>query len=165
MAKRSTYDFSKEQQGAYIVHVIDRENDINYSYVGSGYLKDRISGNQSKLRRNKHENPILQEAYNKFQNCYIEVPDDYICKSKKEARELEDELIKHFKMVDGYIVCNDAKPHVEKQYKRVLDPEKVSEIKVLLAEEKLKQYEIAAMYGVEPAEISKIKTGRRWTNV
>jgi len=165
MGRKSTANYSKEQQGAYVVHVVNKENDINYVYVGSGFLADRVSGNPSKLRRNQHENPTLQEAYNKFLNCYVEVSDDYICNNKKEARELEDEVIKHFKMVDGVIVCNDAKPHVEKQYKRVLDAEKVCEIRILIEEGKLKQYEIAAMYGVEPAEISKIKTGRRWVNV
>lgn len=155
----------KEAEGVYCVHVVDREKDINFVYFGSGHLASRISGNKSKLRRNCHDNPILQQAYNKFQNCYVETIAT-LCPDKETARKIEKEHIEYFKLLDGVIVCNDdSRIYVEKDFKQILTPDQVKEIRILLDEERLTQKEIGQRYGVGAAQISKIKTGRAHAGV
>lgn len=49
-----------------------------------------------------------------------------------------------------------------KQTRAKLTEKEVSEIRDLLKSKFFKQYEIAGIYGVQPKQISKIKTGRAW---
>ncbi|MCF8020987.1 MAG: hypothetical protein K9L62_16535 [Vallitaleaceae bacterium] len=157
----------RTNQGAYAVHVVDEVNDINYIYIGSGFLGDRVSGNVSKLKRVGHANKKLQDAYNKFGNVKVEILDviDRCENEKIVARESEADWIKHFRRVDGVVVCNTDKPTVTSEpYARKLDEYKVREIKARLTSgEKLK--DIANYYGVKVALISKIKTGLRWAYI
>ncbi|MBU3216663.1 hypothetical protein LL033_17355 [Clostridium estertheticum] len=152
----------REKQGVYAVH-INLEN-ISYVYLGSGKLADRISGNISKLKRNVHANPTLQEAYNIVGECKIEVLG--VCESIEEARAAEQDLINFYKKLEDVVVCNKYKAvTMEKPYKRVLDVEKVKEIKTLIAEGIMKINDIALAYGVKACTITKIKHGYRWSNV
>lgn len=151
----------RKSQGVYAVHVV--ENDVNYVYIGSGLLGDRVSGNPSKLRRNKHDNKQLQEVYNRVLDCKVEILQ--VCKTKEEARELENDYVEYYKRLEGVVVCNQYPAVTTKEYRVVLNKEKVIEIKHLLQEEKMKNKEIAELYGVTDSVISKIKTGLRWASV
>lgn len=152
----------REKQGIYAVHIV--EGKVNYVYIGSGKLADRISGNISKLSRNVHANPKLQEAYNIVGECKIEVLG--VCESIEEARAAEQDLIDFYKKLEDVVVCNKYKAvTMEKPYKRMLDIEKVKEIKTLIAAGTTKMKDIALMYGVKDSLISKIKNGYRWSNV
>ncbi len=151
----------RDNQGVYAVHVIVEE--VNYVYIGSGKLGDRVVGNGGKLRRNTHANKLLQEKYNIVKELKIEILD--ICKCSEEARELENFWMEYYRKLDGVVVCNKYKSVNTKKYELKLDVEKVLEIKQLLAEGKMKGKEIAELYGVHQCEISKIKMGKRWANV
>jgi len=162
------YDKSmRTNQGAYAVHVVDEANDINYIYIGSGFLGDRKSGNISKVQLGNHDNKKLQAAYNKFGNVKVEILDviDRCENEKILAIESEGVWIKHFRRVDGFVVCNTDKPTVTSEpYARKLDEGKVRVIKVRLVNGD-KPKDIADDYGVKVAMISKINTGLRWANV
>lgn len=54
---------------------------------------------------------------------------------------------------------------MSKEYKIVLNKHSVTEIKLLLAEGKTSNNAIAEIYGVNACEISKIKTGSKWSSV
>ncbi|MBW9154875.1 hypothetical protein [Clostridium tagluense] len=152
----------RESQGVYAVHVI--ENEVNYVYIGSGKIGDRLSGNISKLKRNVHANKQLQTIYNKIGECKIEVLD--YAEDEIEARGLENDYIDYYRKIEGAVVLNKAKAVVIfKSYKKILNVESVKEIKKLLQEGKLKQSVIAEMFNVKQCQISKIKTGLRWDSV
>jgi ABC-type iron transport system FetAB ATPase subunit len=151
----------RESQGVYAVHVI--ENEVNYVLIGSGLLGDRISGNPSKLRKNKHDCKELQKIYNRVNNVRMEILQ--VCESKEEARALENDYMEYYRRIEGVVVLNKYPAVVmEKEYKLVLDEEKVREIKLLLKDGK-RNKDIAILYGVTDSVISKIKTGLRWGNV
>lgn len=153
----------RREQGVYAVHVVDGDSDVNYVYIGSGFLGDRVVGNTSKLRRNVHSNRELQEMYNKFGNVKVEVLE--VCSSKKEAREVENDYIEYFKMLDGVVVCNKYVAYVPtKKYKRKLNENDVIDIHEMLNEGK-RNSEIAKQYDVDPSTISRIKNGIRWQSV
>lgn len=146
----------KNKQGVYAVWVGD------FVYIGSGNLGDRISGNNSKLKRGVHANKKLQQAYNKIQDIKIEVLD--LCKDKEEARSLENTWIKHFKRIDDVIVCNRYNAYVSKEYKRKLNENDVVEIKKML-DEGVKNKDIAEKFNVHTTMISRIKTKKRYSNI
>lgn len=137
----------------------------DYVLIGSGKA-ERLQGNPSKLRRNKHDTPQLQEAYNRIKDVRVELL--AICNSDIEAREIEQDYINHFKMIDDVIVCNirPAKngptSSAYNKYKR-LTREDVIEIKKLLEEYSNKQ--LADMFNCSTNTISKIRTGARWNYV
>lgn len=150
------------KQGVYAVHVLD-DKDVNYIYIGSGFLDDRLGGNLNKLKRGVHENRQLQEAYNKYKNEYVELLE--VCDSIEEARDLENDYIGHFKKIEGFIVCNKRMAVVhKKQYKRTLNESDVIDIQKLIAEGE-RNKDIAKIYNVDPSTISRIKTGVRWPGV
>ena len=147
-----------KKQIVYAVHVGD------YVYIGSG-KHERLSGNISKVKRGKHDNKQLQEAYNNTLDVKLEILESNI-ETEEEARDLENDYVTYYKRIEDVIVCNKYKAvTMKKQYKRVLNEEKVIEIKMLLAEGKMKNKEIAIIYGVTDSVISKIKTGLRWSSV
>lgn len=151
----------RNEQGVY--NVIINDGDTMYCYLGSGFLYDRVSGNCSKLHRGVHSNKALQDAYNRTKNCKVEVLE--VCDGMKEARIAENEYIKHFSRIDDVVVCNKYPAVVnQKPYKRMLDENKVKEIKVLLADGK-RIKDVAVLYGVSGTLISRIKHGVRWGSV
>jgi len=152
----------RESQGVYACHVIDVE--INYVQIGSGLLGDRMSGNPSKLKMNKHDCKELQKIYNKVRVCRMEILE--VCDSIGEARGKENDYMDYYRRIEGVVVFNKYPAVVmEKPYKRVLNEEKVLEIKILLNEKIMKNKDIAIIYGVTDSVISKIKTGLRWSKV
>jgi hypothetical protein len=152
----------RKKQGVYAVHV--NLGKIDYVYIGSGKLGDRISGNVSKLKRNVHANKQLQNAYNQIRDCKVEVLQ--VCETKEEARELENDYIDYYSKIEGVVICNVYNAYcIQKQYQQKLDVKKVKEIKELLVNGKLQNKKIAEMYNVDPSVISKIKTGLRWASV
>ncbi len=150
----------RNEQGVYAVIVTDKNTDTDYMYIGSGKLGDRISGNASKLRRGVHENRELQAAYNSFNNVKCDILQ--VCVDEESARDTENEYIEYFKKVDGVIICNKYKAVTSQPYRIKLDEDKVRQIRQLIADGKSNK-EIAEYYGVANCEISKIKTGLRWT--
>ena len=136
-----------------------------YVYVGSGKA-ERLSGNCSKLRRNVHSNPTLQEAYNKTQDVRVELL--AICSDDIIAREEEQKFIEHFNMIDNVIVCNKRKASngatskAYNKYKR-LCREDVAKIKALLGEYSVKQ--LAEQFNCSINTIYKIRCGYRWQNI
>jgi len=149
-------------QGVYACHVIIGE--INYIQIGSGVLGDRMSGNPSKLKRGVHDCKQLQAMYNKVGECKMEILE--ICESIEEARDKENDYMNFYRRIEGVVVCNKYKAvTMEREYKRVLNEEKVKEIKILLSEGKIKNKDIAIIYGVKECTISKIKNGSSWSSV
>ncbi|MBZ9635517.1 hypothetical protein [Clostridium sp. FP1] len=145
------------KQIVYAVHVGD------YIYVGSGKY-ERLSGNISKVKRGVHSNKQFQDAYNSILDIKLEILESNI-DTDVEARDLENEWMQHYRQIEGVIVCNIAKAVVTtKEYKLILDEEKVIKIKLLLKEGK-RNKDIAEIYGVKDCTISKIKTGLLWANV
>ena len=148
-------------QGVYVVTV--RANDKTYVYVGSGNVADRITGNKSKLKKNKHDNKTLQNAYNISKECSVSVLE--FCDSKEEARIRESDWIDYCKKLDNIVLCNKAKPVInQKEYKYVLSSDDVVAIKQLI-NEGYKNKEIATLVDVNYSMISNIRNGRRWANV
>ncbi len=159
---RTFKDLTKEEkvsQGVYAVHIVDC--DINYVVVGSGFLGTRMSGNASKLRRGVHDNSRLQNLYNKEgTKCFVEALDTLL-ETKEYARELESKYVNYMKSLDGVVVLNDdSKLYVEKDFKQILKPDDVREIRKLIAEDKLTQKAIGNLYGVGAAQIHRIKIGK-----
>lgn len=159
MIKDKLKEIGLREQGVYVVWT---GRDYSYCYIGSGFLHDRISGNGSKLRNGTHANKMLQEAFNETGEHKIEILE--VCKSKEEAREMENIYIEHYKMLDDVVVCNKAKANVNKLYKRVLTEDDVRVIKEMI-EEDYTNKEIAEFFCINSANVSKIRTGYRWSKV
>jgi|GEM_PF-1798953 len=151
----------RTKQGVYVCHVIDGE--INFVQIGSGVLGDRISGNPSKLKRGVHDSKELQAIYNKVGECKMEILE--VCESIEEARSKENDYMDYYRRIEGVVVLNKYPAVTTKKYVIVLNEEKVKEIKLLLREGKMKNKDIAIIYGVKDSVISKIKTGLLWSNV
>lgn len=155
-------EITKETVGVYAVWVGD------YVYIGSGKLLDRVSGNPSKLRRNVHANKTLQEAYNKIGKVNVEVLE--ILDDDTKCREIEQLYIYHYNLISDITVCNkrnaskDCTSSTYNKYKR-LTAEKVAEIKYILNNNLMTDNEIAEKYGCSKSNVSKIRTGFRWSNV
>lgn len=159
--------FNKEVNGdlqcVYAIWVGD------FVYIGSGVAKDRLTGNVNKVKRGEHANRMLQQAYDESESKEIRTELlDYNIKNAEEAREIEDEYIKHFEKVDGVIVCNrrgaenGCTSENYNKYKR-LTADKVIEIKEMLGE--FNNRELAEMFECSTNTISKIRNNIRWTNV
>ena len=151
---------NNDMEGVYVVTV--RDVDTTYCYIGSGKLADRVSGNKSKLKRNKHDNKKLQEAYNRVKECEVTVID--FCGNKEEAREMESKVIEYAKGLDGVVVCNKNKTYVDKDYVKRLNKDDVVEIKKMLRDD-IDIKDIAKAYGVSKELIYNIKSGYRWSSV
>ncbi|MCB2354353.1 hypothetical protein [Clostridium estertheticum] len=151
----------RESQGVYATHVV--EGEINYVLIASGTLGDRLSGNPSKLRRGVHHCKELQKVYDRTNIVKMEILQ--VCLSAKEARDLENDYMDFYKKLEGVVVLNKYPAVCSKEYKRILNKVKVIEIKMLLAEGKMKNKDIAAEYGCDSSLISKIKTGLLWSSV
>ncbi|OOM76595.1 hypothetical protein [Clostridium sp. BL-8] len=142
------------------------EGELDYIYIGSGTYS-RCNGNLSKLRRNVHDTPLLQDAYNRNKNYKIELL-AFNLESDNEARAIEDEYIKHFERLDGVTICNvrgasnGCTSENYNRYKR-LTKDKVIEIKERLQDYSNKQ--LADMYNCSSKAISDIRRGIRWTKV
>ncbi|MBW9170761.1 hypothetical protein K2F43_06015 [Clostridium estertheticum] len=151
------------KQITYAVHIILKDGVTTYVYLGSGDWS-RKSGNASKLKRNVHDNKMLQNAYNQ-EGSEMKFEILGVCVDKVEARGIENDYMRHFRMIDDIIVCNIYDAVTTKPYKKVLNESLVKEIKILLIEGKLSNNQIAKDYGVSPCQISKIKCGNEWKNV
>lgn len=137
-------------------------------YIGSGKILDRKRGNLSKLRRNKHDNKTLQEAYNKIGEAGFELIT--VVENDEKAREIESLNIEYYKLIDGITVCNkrpakrDCTSLTYNKHKR-LNKEQVAEIKYILINNINSVKEIADMYNTSLNAIRLIKNGFRWKNV
>lgn len=136
--------------------------------TGSGFT-ERLNGNVNKLKRGEHDNKILQQAYNEIQEVRTELL-EYNLDSDIEARQIEDEYIKHFRRVEGVIVCNIAKAGASATRKsyakhKRLTEDKVIKIKQLIKEGKISNKKIAEMFECSQKVISDIKNNRRWQSV
>lgn len=155
-------EINKETRGVYAVWV------GNYVYVGSGKLKDRVSGNASKLRRGVHSNKRLQKAYNELGELNIEILS--IDDSDIKARESEQFFIDYLHTVDDIIVVNQrnasngATSRAYNKHTR-LNEKLVEEIKWYMINTDYKNSELAEMYDCSANAISKIRCGFRWQYV
>ncbi|AKA71954.1 hypothetical protein [Clostridium scatologenes] len=158
MSRKQKYEgINRKKQIVYAVWV--NKGDLSYVYVGSGYY-ERLIGNGSKLRRNKHDNKELQAAYNKAGEYKIEII-YHDLDSRAIARDIEDEYKEYYAKLDGVIVCNHNQPYVEPPYKRKLCEDDVLIIRDLIKQGKSNK-EICEIYNISSSMVSRIKTGKRW---
>jgi group I intron endonuclease len=190
-----------------IYQIIDVET--GKFYIGSTQnFKTRKSKHFSLLKRNIHDNRMLQGIYNKGRELSFKI---YIICQKDDLFELEQKCINILKPQLNLAYCVEApfkdrkhsfetlekmkikalrgdenptkRPEVRKKMSEnnrmrlpgsretisgenhgmsKLTKIKVDEIKTLISEGNFTQTKIAEIYGVSIAQISRIKTGKRW---
>lgn len=122
--KKSSTTISKESTGSIttgkrpvylkLKNVIYKITNIlnNKIYIGSAaYYDKRIGDHISNLRKNKHHNNYLQNAFNKYkeENFVFEIIERVVCKEQlKEREQYYIDLYKPYNSNIGYNLCNLA---------------------------------------------------------
>lgn len=161
--------------GVYDVIVTNNAEDefdlVEYHYIGSGFLKDRMNGNFSKLINNKHDNKKIQQAFNTYNNVEVELIK--VCDSDEEARQLEQQCFKQALSINtnDYILTN-VRLKSENDCTRVtynkhnrLNAEQVAEIKYLYDAIDISMVDLAEKYDCSLNTIKLIIGNHRWQNV
>lgn len=143
----------------------------NMIYIGSSInIENRIREHRNKLNKNKHENPKLQNAWNKYGGDNFEfIILSYETESKLRYNEqLYIHLFGSLDRNQGYNISEGTSTCVlkgENNPRSSLTNKQVVEIKILLYQNTLSQPDIAKQYNVSISTIENIKHNKSWKHI
>lgn len=165
--------------GVYKIEDIETGN----SYIGSASdIKKRWSNHSAKLRGGYYEYDELQQAWNNGEKQRVKFEILEEC-NFSDLEEREKFWVEYFTHVDGITIINKNTNNIKRRSKSKntekmsnaqrgirngnckLSVDEIKKIKQLLAEGELKQYQIAEMFNVSQAQITKINRGLRWGHI
>jgi hypothetical protein len=100
MAEATVSGITMGSRGVYSILCIPER--INYFGQSMRSIENRFSWHKSQLKNGKHNNPFLQEAYNKYGAAAFQYRVEFLTNDKFEAKQEEQNLILHWENFNYY---------------------------------------------------------------